>query len=520
MKKLTYSPEIPANGIQDDSPYNQELFYRNDATMFVPDPFILYISDKTSTEFGYYYLYGTSYNVYKSKDLQEWINIGAVRKKTCDTEVDPWAVEVIFDSGKYYMFFSAKREKGADNLLYVAVSDHPYGPFEATSPLINWEEANSSLDTRKVESTVRTWNCIDSSPFIGADGNRYLLFCRVADDCGCDSVWGMQMIDWFTPDYGTLTRLSKTGYKTADGTVKIDYECDRDGNVNAERNEGPHIYIRKHSDSTATYFLTMSIRGLSDYTVIQAISDNPLGPFRKLEEDEGGILLANDHLSWDHIQGPGHHSFLTIDDELFVVYHQQAIRNIPDGHSWKRFLSMDRICFIENHYGQEVMVANGPTWSLQPKPQRHCDYRNIAAEAKISAEYGNNPEALTDGLLSLYKNKTFIPEFTTDKQTTICLEFDDYRDITAIQIFNSLHKETAFHAVKRVEFHGKDDIYYIDHLPFDWHSYSNAVSGEMRPGGSAVATFSPIAVKRIVITLDLPKKRQRVNVSEIVVLGN
>ena len=56
---LAYDSMIPEGGIQDDGQYNKDLFYRNDALWAQPDPFILYITDEDSTEYGYYYLYAT-----------------------------------------------------------------------------------------------------------------------------------------------------------------------------------------------------------------------------------------------------------------------------------------------------------------------------------------------------------------------------------------------------------------------------------------------------------------------------
>ena len=70
-----------------------------------------------------------------------------------------------------------------------------------------------------------------------------------------------------------------------------------------------------------------------------------------------------------------------------------------------------------------------------------------------------------------------------------------------------------------MEEHFRLNYDYIDDLPFDWISYSNATTGEMRPGGSAVATFSPIQVRNIEIILDVPKNQCAINISEIVVLG-
>ena len=58
---LAYDAKIHEGGIADTGEYNQELFYRNDTLWTQPDPFILYVPDEESTEYGYYYLYATNY---------------------------------------------------------------------------------------------------------------------------------------------------------------------------------------------------------------------------------------------------------------------------------------------------------------------------------------------------------------------------------------------------------------------------------------------------------------------------
>lgn len=535
LTKLNYSSEITEGGIRDDGNYNSDLFYRNDNTgVLVADPQVIYISDENSSEYGSYYMYGTyatnGIAAFKSEDLEKWIDLtptkGLALEPSGNAVGSFWAPEVIYDNGKYYMFYSAKDASRSINTLYVAVAENPYGPFQPTGELGTNALFDSAAANTALNLANKTWDCIDASPFVGADGSKYLLFCRADDyDDNCDNVWGMKMNSWTSPDYSTLKRLAKTGYKTATGSEKMSYECNSSGKVNSSRNEGPHMYVRKHADGTATYYLTMSIRGLPDYTVIQAVGTEPLGTFTKLTEEEGGILLANDQLSWDHIQGPGHHCFVQAGEEIFIIYHEQVTRNISEGYNWYRFTAKDRVSFVENANGQEVMVVNGPTWSLQPKVEKYAEYTNIAPEATISADGGSNLSALTDGVLSIYKNVSFVKEFTCSKTVTINLAFSDYREITALQIYNSKTKASSFQTVSRIELEYQSDVYpdgataYIDDLQFDWNSYQNAITGEMRPGGSAVAVFQPMKVKTIRIVLEVPAGQTDVAVSEIAVLG-
>lgn len=224
---------------------------------------------------------------------------------------------------------------------------------------------------------------------------------------------------------------------------------------------------------------------------------------------------------------------------MFIIYHQQEDR--LTGGTWLRTLAMDRVAFVDNGKGQEVMHANGPTWSLQPQAEVASEYKNIASEAKVSTTKGTNVEALTDGLLSIYKKKDFVKEFESSKTTTITLQFEDYREIKGLMIYNSKWFEKAFFSVDRIEFDFKNEevpegaTAYINDLKFDWESYVNSNRIDMRPGGSAVAVFDPLMVKEIRITFKLPVERidalqllddegyiidqETIGISEIAVLG-
>ena len=512
--ELNYSAELTSGGIYDGAPYNTSLFFRNDTILDNPDNFVLQVTDEDSEDCGAYYLYGTvdGLGAYRSTDLENWTRVSTAFTPVANSEIqyNLWAPEVIYDADTdlYYMFASGSKTQDGDKHLFVATSDNPAGPF-------------NMVDTSKYlgqdSNTMKNWQCIDPSPFVGADGEKYLLFMKAYDDDNLyDAVWGMKMTNWTTPDYSTLTKLTRNGYLEVTGNEKATYEATK------TRNEAPHMYV-DNSNGDATYYLTMSINGLDDYTVIQAIGKSPLGPFRKLTEEEGGILLANDQLEWDHIKGPGHHCFVQAGEELFIFYHQQA--NREEGGSWNRTLAKDRIVFTENAKGQKVMVANGPTWSLQPKVEAYAEYKNIADEATVSVTNGANKAALTDGVLSMYKNVNFVKEFETSEEVTITLDFGTYREITALMVYNSKLYGNAFQSVKRVEFEYESVAYadgattYIDGLPFDWESYKQATENAMRPGGSAVAVFEPLKVKRIHITLEVPSGQSKIAVSEIAILG-
>lgn len=101
----------------------------------------------------------------------------------------------------------------------------------------------------------------------------------------------------------------------------------------------------------------------------------------------------------------------------------------------------------------DVMYANGPTTSVQPLPEFASEYKNIAAQAEVSATGiadGSSVSFLTDGLLSInrYANydmvETYIKETEFSRETTITLKFDDYKTIRALMVYNSKNMESAF----------------------------------------------------------------------------
>lgn len=550
---LSYDNEIHSDILTDDDDYNHDLFYRNDITEIGADYQIIQITDKESTEYGYFYYYATTggFGAYRSKDLVHWETppvdcLPYVKTKDSLTQYNLWAPEVIYDEedDMYYMFFCATDKESGDSLqTFVARAEEPYGPFN----LIN--DGNYILDWNKVRDAIgdvvateyrgwAPWTAMDPSPFVGADGERYLLvYCYQQDGQKQGDpvlgIYGVRMIDWATPDYSTFTKLASPCYTTNDMTEEVQYElpCEL-------RNEGPFMYWYKDEETgKVTYFLTYSYGGLNDYGVGQAIGDSPLGPFVKPQEEDGGMLLSGKDV--DKVMGPGHHSFLQCGDDLYIFYHAQAERKL--GNTWSRALCKDRVSIVKNGKGQDVLVASGPTWSLQPQFKEGATYTNIASEATVSATSGKNVEALTDGVLSIRKSMEFVKEFESDKTVTITLDFGEYREITGLMVYNSIWFEKAFVDVDRVEFDFKNEevpegaMAYINDLEFDWNNNKDSHTDDVRPGTSAVAVFEPMQVKTIRITFNLPAERtgnlelldeegyiidqDTVAVSEIAVLG-
>lgn len=350
---------------------------------------------------------------------------------------------------------------------------------------------------------------IDFHPFVAENGDKYLYFTCNKDGAYSDNnntyVMGIKMNSWTEPDYSTLARLSRYGYYEVDGSEEATYE-----KQDAHINEG--AWMTEHNGK---FYLTLSVNGYGTtfYKVVQAISDSPLGPFRKLTEEEGGVLLGADGI--DSVSGPGHHALVEVGNEQYIVYHKH---NDPLVGGNARHVAMNRVEWItikdKDGNDLDVMYTNGPTVaSAQLLPNFATGYKNIALEAKVSAD--NIAEAsdikyLTDGLIPISTGvnapfmNTYVKSTEFTDETTITLSFDDYKTVKGIMIHNSEWIESAFYEIERIEFSyledGKEKVKYIDHLAYDWTANSNQ-GFSMSPAGASIAEFNEIEVNEIRITV-------------------
>lgn len=547
---VPYDDMIGTNG-----EYDENLFYQNKCDIYAPDCMVLKITE--GEEAGYYYLYATnSLTVYRSKDLNHWENM--TRKKGNafmlaendfgdGNEYAWWAPEAIYDAEEkmYYLYFSMNPRIGGEitETLVCVKSENPYGPFVNVRPAPNEFLQNPDPDAsiqdkltygdenyffdmatlapilrekypERFDGDYKYVAALDPHPFVDPDtGTKYLYWVSertfTSEATICPFV--MEMEDWETPRYDTVTQCLKVGYTTVDGEELCD--CEADGNW---INEGPFVYPREQSDGSYKYYLTYSANSGSGtdgcnakgYSVLQAIGDSPMGPFTKLQKSQGGILLGTDDLLWDHVSGPGHHSFIQDKGELYAVYHQHM--DVSSG-STQRAVAVDEVKFAKNLDGQEVMYANGPTRnSLQLLP--FGKYKNIAPQATIQASGGMDATMLNDELISLYSYIGYVKEYKTDKKVTFTLKFDDYREITGIMIYNSKNYDTSFEKISSVKIHFKDGekthTGVLKDIPFDIERYSSAsMEYALAPGGAAIAVFTPALIDTIEITITVPNRR-------------
>ena len=519
-------------------------------------------------------------------DIQDYVNNqpSEVRKALWE---DLWAPEVIYDpdDGKYYMFFSATPQEDTNvtagegvmygtywELMMVAVSDYPdhgFVPVNFMDPEScgeeNLHDYNTTTGIKNPETGeyVAAWphyfakyllfdpqdymefaeanggfiglgrggfeSGIDPHPYVDENGDKYLFWVKSA---GADFISVVKMENWLKPDWSTAKILTAHSFYTIE-----DYYASVNGQVvehvayeqnGVTINEGPAVIAHN-----GKYYLTFSVGSYSDnsYQVIQAVSDNLTGPYRKLTLEEGGILMSGELSGSQDITGTGHHAFVQAGDQLLMVYHRH---NDPMVGGGARNPAIDEIRWITivDKYGNnlDIMYSNGPTSTVQPRIEAFTDYKNIADEATISGH--ENVKYLNDGLLSVYKYlnddlEKYIQETVIEETTTFTLDFEEARAVRAVMVYASKDEMAAFSKIARIEFvcieDGEEVIRYIKDVELSAECYqANDYDGSIfyiSPGAAAYAEFDELNVKSIKITIEVPENQDSVGISEIRVLG-
>ena len=481
----------------------------------------------------------------EAKSLLEDYDANMAQPEADDAQKLIWAKDCVL--GLKTAHITRKAAVSFVHSIGVAVSESPVGPFKQYTNVEDEEgyneaareigighpffahedfyEALSAFEENGVTEKYQAlksalpdrMTMIDADPFYDAKtGKKYIYFssCQPSQEY----IFGMQLGENWTDDplWETLTPLTRYGYKTVDGNEEIDYPK---GPSAIE--EGPHMM---YDSETSSYYMTFSVNGAyeKEYAVGQAIGKSPLGPFEKVPMEEGGLVIASDSL-WDHVSGPGHHCFLRYDGKLYIFYQGLYERANPVNNT--RGICVDEVKSYVNDAGVKVYNANGPTYAPMPKLGPDARYRNVAEEAQITVNRGENKNALNDGLLNIMTHHDQISEFSaTAGKTTITLDFGDYRTIRALMVFNARDIENWFDKIDRVEFDftaEKDgqrieSTAYIKDLVFNKELYCYEAMEIARPGGSVCVEFNEISVKTIRITIDSDKAFA---ISEIYVLG-
>ena len=369
----------------------------------------------------------------------------------------------------------------------IATSKDPRGPFK---PLI-FEDRNTSypqwyakycfLDMEQYQAAYKSLNlpvsdpsawekiytmdggivdagwmrAFDFSPFEDPDtGKKYLYWSQSPGGTAA-----VEMIDWTTPDWSTFKVVAAALYYTVDDYVKA-----TNGDVSVEKvyyetlgaycNEGPFVYKHK-----GKYYLTFSIGSgdTGNYSVMQAIGDTPLGPFRKLTDEENGFIVSNDNGSNRGVNGPGHHSFVRAkdgkgDEKLIMIYHAQKS---VYSESWGRCMRFDEIKWVVGDITSRVKSATLVRGTVKE----------------------GSADNLIDGLIptfvkmnQAFENK-YVKETEISVTSTFELEFESEQELRALMIYNSKNTEKAFAKIKDIAFisenNGAERINYIKELEVD-----------------------------------------------------
>lgn len=572
--ELPYYSGTNINEITGEPEYNQNLWRRNTDLISGADPFVL---DNTAQD-GYYYLYSTgatnAFSAYRSKNFTTWESVGQVLTGE-DGWSAYWAPEVVaeenVDGGlTYYLFYSAMPSELAaseEKVMFVATADSPAGPFEMVDftdeascgagnthasagdtsygkfALFDYEAMCEALNEKcGTDFTVSELpSLIDSHPFVTANGEKYIYF-SLEDPRG---IVGMKMNNWYSIDYSTVTLLTRVGYYSIE-----DYEKEQAGEnvekneyelIGAEVNEGPEVI-----EHDGKYYLTFSVNGFYDasYSVMQSVGDSPLGPFTKLKDDQNGLFLSADLGSNAMASGTGHHSFFTVGDKLYICYHRHNIVGSIDGG---RGICVDEVKWVEtedeNGETLDVLYANGPTVTVQPRFDTEAEYVNIAEEGTVTLvsgtlENGSFASCLNDGLLSYNVSVSqefldaYVHEATSATDATYEITFSETREVRGFMVYGSKFMDRYFSSVRDVEIvavnNGTERTYYIEELPIDNScvvynedelALGNYVIENVVYGSGVYAEFNAINVKSIRFTVTRPEGQESVGVSEIAVLG-
>ena len=249
--------------------------------------------------------------VYESSDLQTWECKGyCLISDDVMGEKWFWAPEVIHYRGKFYMVYTSE-EHGA-----VAVSDSPLGPF------IQAEKKWLSED-----------KMIDGHFFLDDDGQMYLYYVRLIKG---NRIYVAKMSEDLSLIDEANERLlikAEEPWETKDCLVT----------------EGP--FVLKHN---GLYYLSYSANHTRcpDYAVGYAVSENPMGPFKKYVGNP--ILHRN-----EKVVGVGHHSFAPLPEGKFLcAYHCHASME----QFQPRKFCLDLAEFVPApDGGVDILTIHGPT---------------------------------------------------------------------------------------------------------------------------------------------------------------
>lgn len=477
---------------------------------------------------------------FKVVNFNDANSCGAENVHTFNTDNNKVLTEEQAKSGDYA--FVERTDKDGNKVYYEAAFRHYYAKYALFAPDVYskfmYRNKMGAGGSNNVQPQADYFMTIDPHPFVDpvestdeATGKKYhkkYLYFK-AEGFGCNISVGVEMENWLKPKWETAKYLTASDYYTVE-----DWQAGTDRGVsyeyNAVCNEGQCMLYHD-----GKYYLTFSVNDYSTnaYQVGMAVSDSPLGTFRKLRESEGGLLLCSMTTESNSVSGAGHHSFVTAGNQLYIAYHRH--KNYAVGGP-ARYTAIDEIKWItvKDINGQDMVIpyVNGPTDSLQPLPESISGYKNVAGDATITCtDEEAELEYLTDGLLTVHKSAdetfmSYIGETVIEKTATFDFAFDAPTSVRAVMVYNSTYYTDIFRNVSRMEFTLADgSVRVIRNVKFDLeqHCRLGGMSGtdvlEVYSGTAAFAEFYDVEVTDIKITVEVPKDQDQVGIPEIRILG-
>ncbi|MEM7141004.1 MAG: glycoside hydrolase family 43 protein [Actinomycetota bacterium] len=198
-----------------------------------------------------------------------------------------WAPSVAEIDGTYVLYYTTRHEASGRQCISVATADAPGGPFvdDSTEPLV------CSLDLG---------GSIDPSPFVDADGSRWLLWKSDGNCCGIPTrIYAQPMTDDGLAFTGDPVEL-----------IRNDLGWERDVV------EGPSMI---EVDGEYHLFYSANRWDTPDYAVGRAVCESVTGPCVKDPEP----WLSSETLGAEGVLGPGGLEVVDLDNRVadLVVFH-------------------------------------------------------------------------------------------------------------------------------------------------------------------------------------------------------
>ena len=311
-----------------------------------PDPSVIAVGEEyyaTATTGGW----APHFPLLRSTDLINWSIIGAVfNEKPSWAKGDFWAPEITTDKGRFFVYYTARRDDGKDKkgtlCVAVATADKPAGPYTDKGPLVCQEMG--SIDAFFIRDE-------NDKPFL---------------------VWKEDGNDRQQPTWLYAQQLDESGTRLT-GKPKKMFRNTEDWENHVV--EGSNI-IRRNGWFYHFYSGNACCGRSCNYALGVARSKTLLGEWEK--NPANPILAANK--TW---QCPGHGSIVTTaDGRDFLLYH--AYRKRSDAFNIGREALLDEVKF-ENGW---VVINNG----RGPSEQASVPFRGTKQSPllNLSDEFNEN----------------------------------------------------------------------------------------------------------------------------------